>query len=146
MKSWNEPLNIIREMKEAYIDSFGNDGILDFEVWLEKLNNKRYNDIFSCLQVNQMDNLILIRYGLQDMQKSMWEDENSIYRECRSLVLNLDKEEIVLAPFRKFFNLNEVEENKIEVITEKIKNAKSVEISDKLDGPMQSARWYNDDV
>ena len=32
------------------------------------------------------------------------------------------------------------------MIIEKIKNAKCVEISDKMDGSMQSARWYNNEI
>ena len=40
----------------------------------------------------------------------MWEDENSPLREARSLVFNLRTEEMVLTPFRKFFNLTAIEE------------------------------------
>lgn len=110
---------------------------------LEELNRKEYNDIFNCLQINQDGNLILIRYGLAEMQAGMWRDPNSIYRECRSVVIDIKNECLVLTPFRKFFNLNEVEENKLDVVMDKLKTAKNVEIVDKLDGSMQSARWYN---
>lgn len=76
----------------------------------------------------------------------MWEDKNSIYRECRSVVIDLESEELVLTPFRKFFNLNEVEENKLDNILEEIKNARRVEVTDKLDGSMQSARFYKGEI
>ena len=65
------------------------------------------------------------------------------FLECRSVVINLKTEEIVIAPFKKFRNLNECPENDIKVVTEEIKNAKTVEITNKLDGSMQCVRWYN---
>ena len=145
MKNWNKAFNIIMEIKESYIEKFGED-TLEFKEWLIRLNDSKYNNIFDCLQTNQVGSSLLVRYGLADMQRGMWEDKDSIYRECRSLVVDLDKEAIIIAPFRKFFNLNEVEENMYENIVEEIKNAKTVEIANKLDGSMQSARWYNDKV
>ena len=52
-------------------------------------------------------------------------------------------EELVLTPFRKFFNLNEVEENSIENIEKEIIECKRFEVSEKMDGSMQSYRYYN---
>lgn len=62
------------------------------------------------------------------------------------MVINLKTEEIVIAPFKKFRNLNECPENDIKVVTEEIKNAKTVEITNKLDGSMQCVRWYNGEI
>lgn len=143
--NWNPVYNLVMKIKDDYINNFDDDEKL-FEKWLIKLNKKEYNDIFESLQVNQDNNFLLIRYGLAEMQKGMWEDKNSIYRECRSVVIDLENEKIVLSPFRKFFNLNEVEENSLDNIYEEIKNANRVEISNKLDGSMQSARYYNDQI
>lgn len=142
---WNPVYNLIMKIKEDYYNKF-HDNEKDFKVWLEKLNNKKYNDIFNSLQTNQKDNYLLIRYGIAEMQEGMWEDENSIYRECRSLVIDLEKEEIVTCPFRKFFNLNEVKENNIDTIKKDIEKAKIFEITNKLDGSMQCARWYNNNI
>ena len=142
---WNPVYNLIMRIKEDYYNKF-HDNEKDFKVWLEKLNNKKYNDIFNSLQTNQKDNYLLIRYGIAEMQEGMWEDENSIYRECRSLVIDLEKEEIVTCPFRKFFNLNEVKENNIDIIKKDIEKAKIFEITNKLDGSMQCARWYNNNI
>ncbi|MFK7678708.1 RNA ligase [Bacillus sp. Wb] len=145
MSSWNPVLNLVLRIKRDYEKSFGTD-TYHFETWLNKLNNTEYNEVFDCLQINQKDEFILIRYGLADVQEKMWEDKDSIYRECRSVVIDLKKEQLVLTPFRKFFNLDEVEENKLDVITEKFKSASIVEIANKLDGSMQNARWYNENV
>lgn len=146
MYRWNPVFNLVMEIKDQYLKQFGNYGDYKFETWLQELNNQKYNDIFECLQVNQHNEFILIRYGLAEMQEGMWTDPNSIYRECRSVVIDIENEELVLSPFRKFFNLNEVEENKLENLVDKISKSKTVEVSNKLDGSMQNARWYKDKI
>lgn len=143
--NWNPIYNLVMKIKDDYTNTFKDDEKL-FENWLIKLNKKEYGDIFESLQVNQDEDILLIRYGLAEMQRGMWEDKNSIYRECRSVVIDLKNEAIVLAPFRKFFNINEVEENSLENIYEEIKHADIFEITNKLDGSMQSARYYQDKI
>ncbi|WP_291567094.1 MULTISPECIES: T4 RnlA family RNA ligase [unclassified Clostridium] len=145
MFEWNKPFQLVMKIKKDYKNTYGLD-TLDFETWLMKLNKKEYNDVFECLQINQCNEFLLIRYGIADMQESMWTDKDSIYRECRSVVIDLDEEQLVLTPFRKFFNLDEVEENSLKEIENKIKEAQAIEITDKLDGSMQSARWYNEEA
>lgn len=142
---WNPIYNLVMDIKEEYISKF-NDGEEYFEKWLLKLNNEKYNKVFECLQVNQNNDLLLIRYGLAEMQDGMWTDKNSIYRECRSVVIDIKNDNLVITPFRKFFNMNEVEENNIDKIIEDIKIAKLFEVSDKKDGSMQSARFYKSEI
>ena len=110
---WNSVLQLVLQIKKEYQTQYS-DNVLNLQEWIAKLNKEQYNNIFDCLQINQHNNLVLIRYGLAEMQKGMWEDENSIYRECRSLVIDLENECIALCSFRKFFNLNEVKENTLE--------------------------------
>jgi T4 RnlA family RNA ligase len=145
-ESWNPAYNLVMKIKQDYINTFGSFDTYHFETWLKKLNKVEYNNVFECLQLNQNENELLIRYGLAEMQAGMWEDPNSIYRECRSLVIDLYNDEIIVSPFRKFFNLDEVEENKLANIQKELANAKIVEYSDKKDGSMQSARWYNGEI
>lgn len=144
MFEWNKPFQMVMKIKRDYQNTYGLD-TLDFKTWLERLNKQEYNNVFECLQTNQNNEFLLIRYGIADMQESMWTEEDSIYRECRSVVIDLDKEQLVLTPFRKFFNLNEVPENNIDLIIEEINNSKNVEFTNKLDGSMQSVRYYNDE-
>lgn len=143
---WNPVFNLAMEIKNEYKKTFGVLDTIKFEEWLSRLDKRKYNDIFCHLKVNQHKNFILIRYGMEEMHESMWKDPNSIYRECRSIVMDIVNEHLVLTPFRKFFNLNEVEENNLERVRNEIKNANSIEITDKLDGSMQSARYYNGDI
>jgi T4 RnlA family RNA ligase len=144
--NWNPVFNLVMQIKNDYKEKFGSIDTVRFEDWLLRLNNKKYIDIFCHLKVNQHNNFILIRYGMDEMHESMWTDPESIYRECRSVVIDILNDQLVIAPFRKFFNLNEVEENKLENVLNEIKKAKSIEITDKLDGSMQNARYYNGEI
>lgn len=144
--SWNPVYNLVMKMKQDYKQLVGEVDTYDFKTWLQKLNRKEYDEVFACLHVNQKGSLVLFRYDLFEMKREMWEDQGSIYRECRSVVVDLEHEEVVLSPYQKFFNLNEVEENKVDAIQQKMRRAKVVEIADKLDGSMQNARWYRGNV
>lgn len=144
--NWNPVFNLVMQIKKDYKEKFGSIDTIKFEDWLLRLDNKEYNNIFCPLKVKQLGDFILIRYGMDEMHESMWTDPESIYRECRSIVIDVANEQLVIAPFRKFFNLDEVEENKLETILNKIKSAKSIEITDKLDGSMQNARHYNGEI
>ncbi|ODM27663.1 RNA ligase [Acetivibrio mesophilus] len=144
--NWNPVFNLAMQIKSDYKDKFGSIDTVRFEDWLSRLDNKEYNNIFFHLKVKQHNNFILIRYSMDEMHESMWTNPESIYRECRSIVIDVVNEQLVIAPFRKFFNLNEVEENKLENVLNEIKNAKSIEITDKLDGSMQNARYYNGEI
>lgn len=151
--SLNLPLELVKEVKRTYYEYFKDYGDYCFDTWVESLKKLcpklAFLKVLEPLQINQVDDLILIRFGLAEMQDQggeMWSNENSIYRECRSVVIDIRTEEIVIAPFRKFFNLNEVEENSTENIIREIEQAKSVEFTNKLDGSMQCASMYKGDI
>ena len=146
--SWN-PMFDECKLKKDYFHNFGElKGDIDFKYMIEMMKKYSlpYNPIFNEVQINQYGDLVLVRYGLHEMGKGMWEDKNSPLREARSLVFNLRTEEMVLTPFRKFFNLNEVWETSTEVVEAKIKYCKLFEVSEKMDGSMQSYRWYNGEI
>ena len=143
--NWNPVFNMVMNIKDDY-KKLGLRWIENnFEKWVDTLNRKEYNEFVESLQFNQKGDLLLIRYGLAEMQEGMWNDKNSIFRECRSIVIDLHNEEIVVAPFRKFFNLNEVEENNMNNVIKEILNDNVIAVNfmDKLDGSMQTARFYN---
>ena len=144
--SWNPMFDECIKLKKKYIDYFGD--YVGFKDMIETFRQEgiSYNPIFNEVQINQHEDLVLIRYGLHEMGKGMWEDKNSPLREARSLVFNLRTEEMVLTPFRKFFNLNEIWETSTEVVEAKIKYCKLFEVSEKMDGSMQSYRWYNGEI
>ena len=171
--SWNPVLNKFIEIKNEYKRRFGyityyyTEGTTSetktcIERWVEELNGiepfnqyPEYADLFSCLELNQHDNFLLIRYGRYsniydneagNLGEDFWDRYNGFYRECRSVVIDVVNDCLVLSPFKKFFNINELEETSLDNIQNKIAKAKTVEFSDKLDGSMQSATWYNGEI
>ena len=143
--SWNPMFDECIKLKEDYTKHFGISLDIDFKLMIEMMKKHMlpYNEIFDQVQINQCGSMVLIRYGLHEMGRGMWEDKNSPLREARSLVFDIMTEELVLTPFRKFFNLNEVEENSIENIKKEIIKCERFEVSEKMDGSMQSYRYYN---
>ena len=158
---WNPVYEFVFSVKDEYIKKFGNvkyktyevDGktITCFEYWVLKLARSDYSERIKYLEINQNENLLLVRYakysdvlgGEEDITlDDIWNMYNGFYLECRSIVLDLRREEIVILPFKKFRNLNECEENLLENVKEEIDKAKNIEISNKLDGSMQCARYY----
>lgn len=147
---------ILDESVEEY-EAYLKKEITCLEYWIEKLIPfyPEFKEKIKYLEINQKGKYILIRYGkfssVGDGQyeitaENLWEADNGFYLECRSVVINLEEEEIVIAPFRKFRNLNECPENDIKIVTEEIKHATTVEITNKLDGSMQCLRWYKGNI
>lgn len=173
LKSWNQVLNKVIEVKNEYKKRFGyisyyyKDGYTSesqtcVERWIEYLNGtepfnqyKEYEDMFSCLEMNQFGTFVLIRYAkysnvydgeTEVSGEDFWNRYDGLYRECRSVVIDVKNECLVLTPFKKFFNINELEETSYDNIKNRINKATCIEFTDKLDGSMQSARWYDNKI
>lgn len=155
MFEWNIVFNKAIEIKNKYLEKF-NDisyekcGKTCLEKWINELEIQEYINLFKYLQVNQYRDMVLIRYasysdvygGEEDITDEIfWNMYDGFYKECRSLVIDLRKEIIVLSPFEKFFNIDQRPELSMEIIKDKIQSCTSFEISNKLDGSMQSARY-----
>lgn len=171
--NWNPVLNKFIEIKKEYKkrikcptyeykDGFTDESQTCLERWVEELNNlepanqySEFEDLLSCLELNQYKNLLLLRYGrysniydgeTENSGEDLWERYDGFYRECRSIVIDVVNDCIVLCPFRKFFNINELEETSSENIKSRIEKAYTIEFSNKLDGSMQSATWYDNKI
>lgn len=114
---------------------------------------KELLDIFKPLQINCNNGLVLFKYAnfialdeLGMFGADFWNLYDGLYKECRSVVIDIVNTCIVLAPQAKFFNVNENDEWSYESIKNKIGKAQSVEITNKLDGSNQNYRWYNGEV
>ena len=142
MYTWNDMYNFIMSIKHNC-----NDKTASLYAMCRYTDN---NDFLSDVNLTELDtdlgHLVLIKYNLLNGMTDIYTNPNSIYREGRSLVINLTTEEIVLCPFRKFFNINEIPETSMKVVAEQIKSAKQIEFSDKLDGSMQQYRWYKNRI
>lgn len=173
LKSWNPVLNKVIEIKNEFKKRFGyisyyyKDGYTSESQtcvgrWIEHLNGiepfnqyKEYEDMFSCLEMNQCDTFVLIRYArysnvyngeIEVSGEDFWDRYDGFYRECRSVVIDVKNECLVLTPFKKFFNINELEETSYDNVKNRIDKATYIEFTDKLDGSMQSARWYDNKI
>lgn len=173
MDSWNPVVRKFVEIKSEYKRRFGyityyyTEGVTSetktcIERWVEELNGiepfnqySEYTDLLSCLELNQHNNFLLFRYArysnvydgeTENSGEDFWDRYDGFYRECRSTVIDVVNECIVLCPFSKFFNINELEETSLENVQNRINKAKVVEFSDKLDGSMQSATWYDGEI
>lgn len=141
-------LNNFIALKHRFIDAYGAENLWDYgeyktciEYWSSKFED--FYEMFSPLIINEHNNFVLLRYNLMDTDAQFWQKYDGMYRECRSIVIDKENECFVLTPFTKFFNLNETEETSEKAVRERIASANRVEVSDKLDGSMQSARYYN---
>lgn len=159
--SWNVVLNKFCEIKnkamESGIDLWAYDTEKEtcLDYWVRMLKNEEYTSLIKYLQMNEWNDFLLVRYGdyssvfegeSEVTFDNFWDMYDGFYRECRSVVINIRKDELVLTPFKKFRNLNEGEETSYENVRERINNASCVEFSDKLDGSMQSARFYDGEI
>lgn len=145
---WNLVLQNFLCLKKKFIDTYGEQELWNYdnttnciEYWSSKFDD--FYEMFSTLIINEFGDFVLLRYNLMDTDAEFWKKYDGMYKECRSIVLDKKNDCIALAPFRKFFNLNETEETAEKAIRDRIANAKRVEVSEKLDGSMQSARYYN---
>lgn len=159
--NWNIVLNKFIEIKEKFVEKFGVDELWAYkngneytnciDYWVAMLNISEYTELVKPLQINEYNDMVLIRYGrFSDVFGGeseldfgdFWDMHDGFYMECRSVVINIVDNELVLTPFRKFRNINECESNSEANIAKRIRKAKCVEFTNKLDGSMQSARWY----
>ena len=90
----------------------------------------------------QSDNLLLVKYS-----KNIWNTGwHNLAKICRGKVYDLNTHNIVVYPFDKFFNLNEVEETKEERVQELLGKAKEIYVTDKKDGSAIIVTNYNGNV
>lgn len=157
--SWNPVLDFFVEVKNEFINKCGEDALWQYgredsftdclSYWVWTLSNhghvKRhyYNKVIESLLLNESMGMLLIKYNDLNID---WCAYDGFYRECRSVVIDVLRDELVLTPFRKFFNINELEETQLHVVQERMNDAVRIEITDKIDGSMCSARWYRKDL
>jgi T4 RnlA family RNA ligase len=145
---WNKPLRLVKEIKHRYIEQTKNETHFIFQDWLDMLDDPAYNAIFNNVKVTQYQHYVLMKYSLIEMYNNFlgFEHADDIYQECRSVVIDLKSEVLVITPFKKFFNLGEVETTSLSNVLSKIEKAHVVEAMDKLDGSMLCARWYQQNL
>ena len=147
--TWNMAFDMMMEIKHRYTERFGTGNLYDGCTWLrswaDALGIDLYTKVLDEVYITQYGDLALIHYRYQHEidGQDFFHAYGGVLSECRSLVIDLRNECMVLTPFRKFRNLGECEEVSLKTIMERIANADTVELSEKLDGSMQSARMVD---
>lgn len=148
MYNWNPVYQKVMQLKNSLPKEVRE--TYNWEKWVEAAD-EQFQNLFAPVQTVQKNTMVLFRYGRFDdlfgngenEYEDFWNIENGFYQECRSIVIDIFADDIVLAPFKKFFNFGEMD-NTLELVSEKIKQNKFFEVSEKLDGSLCIARWYND--
>lgn len=146
MYSWNVMFNYLMNIKHEYNKLFDDFNSVSFRDVCEKIDPEFSQKIIITETDSPHGRLVLVKYNIYADLSDMRNNPNSIFREGRSLVINIDTDEIVLCPFRKFFNIDEIPETNMSNVIEKIQNSDLVEFSDKLDGSFQQFRWYKNSI
>ena len=152
MNSWNPMFNDICYVLDEYdklVETGRCEKTIDFKNKLKGLedNNIYYNkEVYNSIYIDQYYNLALFRYDTEKCSEEMWNSQDSMLREARSLVVDLEHREMILTPFRKFFNLGEVEELSYDKIKKYIDECDKNDfmVYEKLDGSMQSFRYIKE--
>ena len=165
---WNPVYNFVMQIKHEFENKFGaisydtvtrknawggKETLTCVENWAEHLGNEEFIKRLQPLEINQNGVFVLFRYANHTSNSEgedevnvgdndFWDLYDGFYKECRSVVIDVEKEAIVIAPFKKFMNLNQTEEYSLENVTNRIKEATCVEISTKIDGSMQCVNFY----
>lgn len=155
--NWNPVYNFVIGLKEKYEYENGKITSYDYEVncieyWATHVSNPLYSDIIKYIDITQYGTLCLFRYkGYDELFsdsdfdfESFWNLYDGFYRNCRSIVIDVKDEEIVICPFDKFFNVGELHDNDISSLIKRIEeNDDQYEVTEKKDGSMQCVSYYH---
>lgn len=147
---------LVNEIRSEYITQFGKlnfgsirlDCSSTLESWICDLIEKypdrsiyqEWREILEGIDVTEFEHLELFHYTDFSVIYGEWNPEDywnafgGIYRTCRSTVIDLETGVTVIKPFDKFFNVNELSETSQDNVEDLINTAKTIEISEKLDG------------
>ena len=131
MKHWNEAVNIIKILEDSieHVNKKDRDEILSPEILklLEGLNLKILGDN------------VLLKYNEAANNPAFWEESeySELYKYCRGTVVNYKTGQLLIAPFKKFFNIGENNFSTLEDVIALLDN-NYLEITDKADGANQN--------
>ena len=107
--------------------------------------NLHYNTI----AISKIGGLAFPELGKLEAYAAMWSYNDGFLQKCRSICLDMEYEEIVIAAYDKFFNLNEMPWTRLSDVNdaidremEKDESERVMEVSDKLDGSYIAASWH----
>ena len=178
MYEWNPVFNWLIGIKNEYITRYGGDdadlyGAGEYRSYVDKWVNALYGHdhsnanmrLLRCLICNTTGAVVNLHYNTIAISKigglafpelskleayaAMWSFDGGFLQKCRSICLDMEHEEIVIAAYDKFFNLNEMPWTRLSDVNdaigremEKEESERVLEVSDKLDGSYIAASWH----
>lgn len=149
----NRVLELIINLKKEYKEKTGKEPDYNYGPgescvarWIKELGDEKYSDLLKFLIINQYGTYVLFHYSkfneiFSDITpEKFWNMHDGFFRLCRGIVVDVKSEKLILTPYDKFFNIDEFPGWTRKEIEKRIKGAKEVEFSNKLDGSMQSYR------
>lgn len=165
---YGRDINIYKEDIKRLINDFYLDGEDEEQVYpnwekfdidtsrkLEEMSSDDLVFFSTFLSSSQKNDLLLYKYYDESIWASGVIGDNEgfliydkLLRNFRGISFNKKYLELVGTPFDKFANVGEYgwEENSMENIIKEFSEAKVIEESNKLDGSLQSARWYRNEL
>jgi hypothetical protein len=173
---WSPVFQWLIQIKNEYIGRFGSIDLYDagnersfVNKWVTSLYGQDGNNIniafMRCLIANTSGAVVNLHYNTIAVSKtgrlvfpekspleayaSLWGLNDGFLQKCRSICLDMSHEEIVIAPYDKFFNINEMPWTRLEDVKKAIEaemvkeeNQRVLELCDKLDGSFIAASWH----
>ena len=91
---WNVAFNYIIKIKDDYIEAFGELDTFSIKEMCERLNTPEYNNFLLCVDIKKQGSLNLFCYSFtKGGELDMFSNPNSIYREMRGVVIDIENEE-----------------------------------------------------
>ena len=116
---------------------------LSLDYTIDQLTDKELlnylGTILWTVSINENENLMLLKYN-ECIWNTGW---HNYAKECRGKIIDKNTLSIVSYPFDKFFNLNENKDSEETFVSEKIREAKKVSLTNKLDGSTIIVSKYN---
>lgn len=141
-KAWGEIDVTLRENGEVQAKDFWPQYIKDVDMTrnVEEMSENDIMTFLNSLTSSQVGDFIIIRYNEYRifnnfvMLGNTYDAYEGLLRECRSFVFNVRTLRVVSLPYYKFMNRGEATDYMEPVLLERLKRAKLVEYSDKMDG------------
>ena len=122
----NKVLKFVVELKQAFFKQHG-DIWFEYdqekyssvvEMWADNVPDQKFAEIVKFMYINNLPgtNIYLFKYrGYTEIfsqvdPREFWNMYNGLFRECRSITIDVEEEIIVLAAYDKFFNMDELPE------------------------------------
>lgn len=125
-----------------YVRDYYNEHINDIDQ-TRKIIDMSDNDLMNlinCVRCAQSDDFLIIRYdeikifNNKLIKGNVFNIYEGLLRECRSIVLDINRCKVVSLPFYKFMNMNESEDYNEKNILDRLTKASIVEYTNKIDG------------